>query len=144
MKTSYLITLCMALAVGVALITELANVLGKTDEKAQIADPWLVKGQQINVETINKQVMFRRKVNVEAARPMAEYIANGLDGGKSVRDDPEGVSLSAREVVENSQIPMEFNGKSQADQVRGLHADRVKLIIIYSLALRSMSPLGHT
>lgn len=144
MKTSYLITLCMALAVGVALITELANVQGKTNEKVKIADPWLVKGHQIKVETINKQVMLRRRVNVEAIRPMGEYIANGLDGGKGVRNDPEGVSLSAREVVESSQIPMEFDGKSQADQVRRLHADRVKLIIIYSLALRSMSPLGHT
>jgi osmotically-inducible protein OsmY len=143
MKTNYLMTLCMALVVGGAVITGLANALGKADEEAPIADASVVNGLQIHVEIKNGQVMLRRQVNVDAAVQTVENIANGLDGGKSVRDDPEGVALSAREAVEYRQGSMEFDDKSRAALSPGLHADRVKLMIIYSLYLRSMSPLGH-
>jgi len=143
MKTNYLMTLCMALIVGGAVITGLANALGKADEEAPIADASVVNGLQIHVEIKNGQVMLRRQVNVDAAVQTVENIANGLDGGKSVRDDPEGVALSAREAVEYRQGSMEFDDNSRAALSPGLHADRVKLMIIYSLYLRSMSPLGH-
>jgi hypothetical protein len=143
MKTSYLMTLCMALAVGVAVIAGLANALGKADEQAPIADAWVVHGPQIHVEITNKQVMLLRQVNVDAGMQSGETIANGLDGGKSVRDHPEGVALSARKAVEFRQGSMEFDDNSRAAMSPGLRADRVKLMIMYSLYFRSMSPLGH-
>jgi hypothetical protein len=65
MKTSYLMTLCMALVVGVAVIAGLANALGKTDEQAPIADTWVVTGPQVHVQIKNGQVMLRRRVNVD-------------------------------------------------------------------------------
>ena len=114
MKTYYLITLFIALVVGGAIITGLANALGKADEKVPIADAWVVSGPQIHVEIKNGQVLLRRQVNVDAAGQTAENIAHGLDGGKSVRDDPEGVALSPREAVEYRQGSMEFDDKSRA------------------------------
>jgi len=143
MKTYYLITICMALVVGGAIIIGLANALGKTDGKAPIADAWLVNGPQITVEIKNRQVMLRRQVNVDTAVQTGENIANGLDDGKSVRVDPEGVALSSREGVGSRQRSLEFEDKSRAALSPDLEADRVKLMIIFSLYLRSMSPLGH-
>lgn len=113
MKTSYLITLFMALVVGGTIITGLANALGKADEKVPIADAWVVIGPQIHVEIKNGQVLLRRQVNVDAAGKTAENIAHGLDGGKSVRDDPEGVALSPQEAVEYRQASREFDDKSR-------------------------------
>ena len=143
MKTYYLITICMALFVGGAIIIGLANALEKTDGKAPIADAWMVNGPQVTVEIKNGQVMLRRQVNGDTAVQTVENIANGLDDGKSVRDDPEGVALSAREGGMYRQGSMEFDDKSRAAPSPGLRADRVKLLIIYSLYLRSMRPLGH-
>lgn len=143
MKIYYLLTLIMALVLGGAIITGLANALGKAEEKVLIADAWIVSGPQIHVEIKNGQVLLRRQVNVDAAGQTAENIAHGLEGGKSVRDEPEGVALSPREALEYRQGSMEFNDKSGAALSSGLHGDRVKLMIIYSLCLRSMSAFGH-
>jgi osmotically-inducible protein OsmY len=123
--------------------TGLANALDKVDEKVPIADAWVVSGPQIQVEIKNGQVMLRHQINVDAAWQTAENIAHGLDGGNNVRDDdPERVALSPRKAVKSRQGSMKFDDKSRAALSTGLHADRVKLMIIYSLYLRSMSALG--
>ena len=64
MKTQYLLTLCIALVVGAALIAVPATAVDVSKEKALINDSWLtaktkialaadsrVKGRQIEVET---------------------------------------------------------------------------------------------
>ena len=113
MKTHYLLTLSIALVVGVVLTAVPATAVDISKEKALINDSWLtaktkialaadsrVKGRQIEVETTEGQVMLRGKVDSDAAKRAAEGITAGLDGVKTVKNDLEVVPPSAREAEE--------------------------------------------
>ncbi len=113
MKTHYLLTLCIALVVGTALIAVPATAVDISKEKALVNDSWLtaktkialaadsrVKGRQIEVETTEGRVMLRGKVDSDAAKRAAEGITAGLDGVKTVKNDLEVVPPSAREAEE--------------------------------------------
>lgn len=140
MKTYDLLILCIVFAVGVAVFTGLANAVDQADEKATIADSWLVNGPVIDVETTTGQVMFRRTVNSDAARQLVEGLSKGLDGVNSVKE----VIPSSREAVKANQGSMAFDvKKGRVVPSPGLHTRRVKMMILYSLCLRSMRPLGH-
>ena len=103
MKTSYSVTLCIALVVGAALITVPATAVDVSKETALVNDSWLtaktkialaadgrVKGRQIDVETTKGQVMLRGKVDSDAAKQAAEEITKMLDGVKTVKNDLAG------------------------------------------------------
>ena len=47
MNTRYVLTLCMALVIGGALITGSAHALGKADEKTPINDTWMTAKTKI-------------------------------------------------------------------------------------------------
>ena len=113
MKTHYLLTLSIALVVGVVLTAVPATAVDISKEKTLVNDSWLtaktkialaadsrVKGRQIEVETTEGQVMLRGKVDSDAAKRAAEGITAGLDGVKTVRNDLEVVPPSAREAEE--------------------------------------------
>ncbi len=59
-----------------------------------------VKGSQINVETQNGVVHLRGKVDSAEAKAAAEDVAKGIDGVKSVKNDLQVVSPSARKAVD--------------------------------------------
>src|SRR6185295_13993133 len=97
MKTHYLLTLSIALVVGVVLTAVPATAVDISKEKTLVNDSWLtaktkialaadsrVKGRQIEVETTEGQVMLRGKVDSDAAKRAAEGITAGLDGVKTV------------------------------------------------------------
>ena len=92
MKTSYSVTLCIALVVGAALIAVPATAVDVSKEKALVTDSWLtaktkialaadsrVKGRQIEVETTEGRVLLRGKVDSNTAKRAAEGITAGLD-----------------------------------------------------------------
>lgn len=112
-KTRYLITLCAAMVVGVALIVVPAIAADKADEKTPIEDSWVtaktkialfadarVKGKQINVETQKGLVMIRGKVDSDEAKNAAEEIAKMVDGVKSVKNELQVVAPAKRKAVE--------------------------------------------
>ena len=154
MKIPYLITFCTALVVSGAFTTETTNAIGQTDEeKTPIADSWQtaknkiapfanarVKRGQLEVETTKDVVMLRGKVNADAAVPTAEDIGKEFNGVKTVKNDPEVVAPSTRGAVEDSQDSTEFDAKGGAGKFRGLHAGRLKLMIIGSLYHGLMKP----
>ena len=113
MERHYLITLCTAVVIGVALITVPAIAVDISKEKMLVNDSWLtaktkialaadsrVKGRQIEVETTAGRVLLRGKVDSDTAKRAAEGITAGLDGVKTVKNDLEVVSPSARDTEE--------------------------------------------
>ena len=126
MKTCYMITLCTALVVGMALIAVPASALDVSKEKTLLNDSWLtaktkialaadsrVKGRQIEVETIGGRVILRGKVDSDAAKGAAEGITAGLDGVKSVKNDLTVVTPSARDLVEEKDETITARVKEQ-------------------------------
>ena len=114
MHTRYVLTLCMALVVGGALIAGSAHAVGKTDVKPPINDTWLtaktkialfadsrVKGSEISVQTTEGAVMIRGKVDSEAAKEAAEGIAKGIDGVKTVKNELQVIAPSKREAIDD-------------------------------------------
>ena len=114
MKTHYVVTLCTALVVGVALIAVPATAVDVSKEKALVNDTWLtaktkialaadgrVKGRQIDVVTTKNVVMLRGKVDSDAAKQAAEGITKMLDGVKTVKNDLKVVAPPKREAVED-------------------------------------------
>ena len=100
MKTSYSVTLCIALVVGASLIAVPATAVDVSKEKALVNDSWLtaktkialaadarVKGRQIEVETAEGRVVLRGKVDSDEAKRAAEGITAGLDGVKTVKNE---------------------------------------------------------
>lgn len=73
--------------------------------------------------------------------PMADHIAQGLDGIEHVKNRLKMVAPSTREAGENSRNFSKV--ESRAVQSVGLDTDRVKLMFISFFYLRSMGPLGH-
>jgi hyperosmotically inducible protein len=113
MKTSYSVTLCIALVVGAALIAVPATAVDVSKEKALVNDSWLtaktkialaadarVKGRQIEVETTEGRVVLRGKVDSDEAKRAAEGITAGLDGVKTVKNELQVVAPSTRDAVE--------------------------------------------
>ena len=113
MKTSYSVTLCIALVVGAALIAVPATAVDVSKEKALVNDAWLtaktkialaadsrVKGRQIEVETTEGRVILRGKVDSDDAKRAAEGITAGLDGVKTVKNELQIVVPSTRDAVE--------------------------------------------
>ena len=113
MKTSYSVTLGIALVVGAVCIATPATAVDISKEKALVNDSWLtakakialaadsrVKGRQIEVETTEGRVVLRGKVDSDEAKRAAEGITAGLDGAQTVKNDLEVVSPSARDAVE--------------------------------------------
>lgn len=102
MNIRHVLLFCTALVFGGIVITGLLNTFGKGEEKTPMADSWLVKGRQINVETTNERVLLHRKVDYDAASQVADRIAQGLDGVERVKNDLKMVAPSTREAGENS------------------------------------------
>ena len=154
MKIPYLLIFCTALVVGGALNTGATDALGQTDEeKTPIANSWQtakskialfadsrVKRRQLEVETTKDVVMLPGKVNSDTVEPAAEDITKELDVVRTVKNDPEVVAPSTRGAVEDSQDSTEFDVKGGAAKFRGLHAGRLKLMIIGSLYHGLMKP----
>ena len=123
-----------------ALITGLANALGKADEKTPINDTWLtsktkialfadarVKGSEINVETTQGLVMFRGKVDTDEAKQAAEGIAKGIDGVKTVKNELQVVAPAKREAIDDkdASITTRVNAQIAKDSYlkdAGIHA----------------------
>lgn len=114
MNTRYVLTLCMAVVIGGALIAGSAQAVSKTDEKTAMNDSWItaktkialftdsrVKGSEIKIETTQGLVMIRGKVDSDAAKQTAEGIAKGIDGVKSVKNELQVVAPSKREAVDD-------------------------------------------
>jgi hyperosmotically inducible protein len=113
MKTHYLLTLSIALVVGVVLTAVPATAVDISKEKTLVNDSWLtaktkialaadsrVKGRQIEVETTEGQVALRGKVDSDEAKRAAEGITAGLDGVKTVKNDLQVIAPSTREAEE--------------------------------------------
>jgi hyperosmotically inducible periplasmic protein len=83
------------------------------ETKTAISDSWLtaktkialfaderVKGTQVSVDTKNGLVHLRGKVDSDEAKQAAAEIAKGIDGAKSVKNDLQVVSPTARKRVD--------------------------------------------
>ena len=112
MNTRYVLTLCTALVIGGALITGSAHALGKAGEKTPINDTWMtaktkialfadarIKVSEINVETSQRSMIIRGKVDSDAAKQAAEGIAKGIDGVKTVKNELQVVAPAKREAI---------------------------------------------
>jgi osmotically-inducible protein OsmY len=126
MNTRYVLTLCIALVLGGALLTGSANALDKADEKTPINDSWLtsktqialfadarVKGSELNVETTQGTVMIRGKVDTHAAKQAAEETAKGIYGVKSVKNKLQVVAPSKREATDDKDDAITARVKTQ-------------------------------
>jgi hyperosmotically inducible protein len=100
MNTRDVLTLCAALVIGGSLLAGSANALSKADERTPINDTWLtaktkialfadakIKGSEITVETSQRSVTIRGKVDSGAVKQAAEGIIKQIDGVKSVKND---------------------------------------------------------
>jgi hyperosmotically inducible periplasmic protein len=61
-----------------------------------------VKGTQVSVDTKNGVVHLRGKVDSDEAKQAAAEVAKGIEGAKSVKNDLQVVSPSARKAVDAS------------------------------------------
>jgi hyperosmotically inducible periplasmic protein len=68
---------------------------------ALYADEW-VAGRQVSVETVNGTVTLRGKVDSSGAKVAAAFIAQGVDGVKSVRNDLQVVPPGDRKAIDTS------------------------------------------
>lgn len=149
MKFPSLITFCTVLLVGGSVIYGSTDALGQTDqEKTPGADMWLkansriarfadarIKGRQLDVETTKGVVMLR-----DPAKPAAKAIAKEFDGLKSLKNDSGVATPPLREALGVSEDSTAMNVKGRAAKFRGLHANRLKLMIMNSLFLSLMKP----
>src|SRR6185437_11383357 len=109
MYTRTVLTFGTALVIGGALLT--ASAFGRAEEK-NMSDSWItaktkialfadsrVKGRDITVATTDGAVILRGKVDTDAAKQAADGIANGIEGGKTVKNDLQVVAPSGREAI---------------------------------------------
>jgi hyperosmotically inducible periplasmic protein len=140
MNTRYIPTLCTALAISGALITGSAHAVSKADEKTPINDTVMtaktkialfadarVKGSEITVETSQGSVIIRGKVDSDEAKQVAEGIAAGIDGVKSVKSEVQIVAPAKREAINDrdSSITIRVIAKIAQDYAlhrAGIHA----------------------
>lgn len=101
---------------------KISNTMEQTKDKAKsttetatvaISDSWItskakialfaderVKGTQVSVDTKNGVVHLRGKVDSDESKAAAAAIATGIDGAKSVKNDLQVVSPTARKAVD--------------------------------------------
>jgi len=85
------------------------------EAKTAVSDSWItsktkialfaderVKGTQVSVDTKNGVVHLRGKVDSDEAKQAAAEVAKGIDGAKSVKNDLQVVSPTARKAVDAS------------------------------------------
>ena len=85
------------------------------DAKTAVTDSWItsktkialfadqrVKGTQVSVDTKDGVVHLRGKVDSDEAKQAAAEVAKGIEGAKSVKNDLQVVSPSARKAVDAS------------------------------------------
>jgi hyperosmotically inducible periplasmic protein len=140
MTTRMVLTVCAALIVGGTLVSGSAHALGKADEKTPINDTYLtaktkialfadsrIKGSEINVETVQGQLLIRGKVDSDAVKQAAEGIAKGIDGVKTVKNELQVVAPSKREATDDKDeaITKRVNDQIEKDAAlkkAGIHA----------------------
>ena len=130
MTTRTILTVCMSLMIGGALLAGSPNAFGKADEKTPINDAYLtaktkialfadsrVKGSEINVESAQGLVMIRGKVDSDASKQAAEGIAKSIDGVKSVKNELQVVAPAKREATDDqdSAITARVNQQFEKD-----------------------------
>lgn len=111
MHTRTVLTFCIAVVIGGALLT--SSAFGRAEER-NMSDSWVtaktkialfadsrVKGSDINVATTDGAVTIRGKVDTDAAKQAAESIAKGIDGAKTVKNDLQVVAPTKREAVDD-------------------------------------------
>jgi len=101
---------------------KISNTMEQTKDKAKsttetatvaVRDSWItskakialfaderVKGTQVSVDTKNGVVHLRGKVDSDESKAAAAAIATGIDGAKSVKNDLQVVSPTARKAVD--------------------------------------------
>ena len=101
---------------------KISNTMEQTKDKAKsttetatvaVSDSWItskakialfaderVKGTQVSVDTKNGVVHLRGKVDSDESKAAAAAIATGIDGAKSVKNDLQVVSPTARKAVD--------------------------------------------
>jgi hyperosmotically inducible protein len=119
-------TMMVALVAGLVAVAPLtAGAQDKTDKavdktkavaqdmKTAVTDSWVtsktkialfsddrVKGSEVKVETKDGVVYLRGKVDSAEAKAAAQFVAKGIEGVKSVKNDLQVVSPDARKVVD--------------------------------------------
>jgi hyperosmotically inducible protein len=106
------------------------------DVKAEVTDSWLtaktkialysderVKGRQISVETVQRTVRLRGKVDSNEARTAAASIAEGIEHVKAVKNDLEVVAIEDRKATDvsdediTSQVEARFSTTTQLTEI---------------------------
>ena len=106
------------------------------DVKAEVTDSWLtaktkialysderVKGRQISVETLQRIVRLRGKVDSDEARTAAASIAEGIEHVKAVKNDLEVVAIGDRKATDvsdkdiTSQVEAHFSKTTQLTEI---------------------------
>jgi osmotically-inducible protein OsmY len=106
------------------------------DVKAEVTDSWLtaktkialysderVKGRQISVETVQRTVRLRGKVDSNEARTAAASIAEGIEHVKAVKNDLEVVAIEDRKATDvsdediTSQVEARFSTATQLTEI---------------------------
>ncbi|MGD9849981.1 MAG: hypothetical protein AB7T38_01815 [Nitrospirales bacterium] len=142
-KLRYVFILCTVLIVGVLVIVGVRTSLGKVDEEIPITDSWLVNVQQIDFQTMNGQVMFRRRVNVDQAGQILEDKGHGLRRVEKTMKDLKVEVLSTSNTVEESQPLSTYDLHGRTIRTGVVFSDRLKLMMICALYLHSMRPQGQ-
>lgn len=107
------VTLCAAITLAAAL-GGTAAAKSKTSD-SPMSDSWItaktkmalasddrVKGRQVNVDTRNKEVILRGKVDTEEAKIAAEEVAKNIENVKSVKNELQVVPPTQRAAVDDS------------------------------------------
>jgi hypothetical protein len=125
MKIPSLMTFCTILLVGGSVIYGSTDALGQTDqEKTPSADMWLKANSQIALFADAR--IKGRQLDVETT--------------KGVKNDFEVATPPLGEALGDSEDSTAKDAKERAAKFRGLHANRLKLLIINSLFLSLMKP----
>jgi hyperosmotically inducible protein len=115
------IALLAAVFVAVPLSVSAGETMNKAEEKIKgtahdmkeaTRDTWItsktkialfaddrVKGRDVSVETMNREVFLRGKVESQEAKSAAAEVTRGIDGVKNVKNDLQVVTPSARKAV---------------------------------------------
>ena len=114
MNRRTVLVVCVTLAIGVV-FTGLANGLGNANEHTVFTDTWLttktkialftdarVMGREINVESAQGLVIIRGNVSSDETKKMAENIAKGIHGVKSIQNELQVVRPFNREVIKDN------------------------------------------
>jgi len=103
MKKRYALILFVGLVFAALVVAGVTNSLGTIDVEIPIPDSWLVNGSEIEIKTINGEVLVQRRVKVEKiSQTTEENIEHGLRSAEGPKKKLKVAAVSTGEAIKES------------------------------------------